>query len=480
MPFLLAEHGNDSKEGGVVRDAELAAEQRAVPGAELLGVHALSDDIDTLVGHAERIAHRPRDEVGCCDESPASAAVGDSPAGPHLAGERCVSGADDRYASHVEPGGEPSVLGASGVDHIGFFTTDQFGKLHESGEVDIRAKGDGPRLHSRGAGPSDDGRIVVAGQSHFVALLLQPYGFAQQTVFLATPAGTAFQHEDFQFFFAFLIGLHGAVANRDHSGMAKTMKHNIYFAELAPFRRLFSSGLPVLCYHKIGTKPPGAKVKGGYMSAALFTRQMMQLREEGYTSVSPRGPAGTGSTPREIVLTFDDGSLSVLENAVGPMADAGYRAINYLVSDLLGSVNQWDVAWGEVPDRLMDDAQIREWMAAGHEIGAHTRTHPRLSRLPPAQAREEIAGSKKSLEDRFGVSVRHFCYPYGDHSPTVRSMVEEAGFETAVTVEPGVWRPATDRFLIPRIAARPYSRNLRNFFKLLLGRPLLDTGRLGG
>ncbi len=47
----------------------------------------------------------------------------------------------------------------------------------------------------------------------------------------------------------------------------------------------------------------------------------------------------------------------------------------------------------------------------GHQIGAHTRTHPVLTEIPAARAREEIAASKKALEDRFGFAVKHFCYP---------------------------------------------------------------------
>ena len=258
------------------------------------------------------------------------------------------------------------------------------------------------------------------------------------------------------------------------------MKHNIYFAELAPLRSLFDSGLPVLCYHKVGRKPRGVKLRGIYVGTGLFARQLRQLKTNGYKSVPSDRLASSGPFSREMVLTFDDGSLTTLHHAVPLMAEVGFCAINYLVSDLLGGVNQWDTVRGEVPDRLMDETQVRDWMAAGHEIGAHTKTHPKLSRIPAAQAREEISGSKKSLEDRFGVPIRHFCYPYGDYTTVVRDMVEEAGFETAVTVDPGVRRADTDRFLVPRIGARAHSLNFRNVFKRLMGRPLVDASPLLG
>ena len=86
----------------------------------------------------------------------------------------------------------------------------------------------------------------------------------------------------------------------------------------------------------------------------------------------------------------------------------------------------------------MDDAQIRDWLAAGHEIGAHTLTHPAPDR-PAARTgcSAEIFDGKRSLEDRFGIPIRHFCYPYGDHDEAVRDLVAEAGYASAPTVEFG-------------------------------------------
>lgn len=257
------------------------------------------------------------------------------------------------------------------------------------------------------------------------------------------------------------------------------MKHNIYFAELAPFRGVFRSGIPILCYHKVARKPRRAVFRSIYISPGLFAAQMRQLRNSGFRSAS-LGEVTNTHPEAAAVLTFDDGSLSVWRNAIRPLADCGFKAINYLVSDRIGGINDWDTAKGEIPDPLMDDARVLEWMAAGHEIGAHTRTHPRLSRIPLKQAREEIFGSKKSLEDRFGVPIRHFCYPYGDCSPDVRDLVQEAGYATAVTLVPGVCRAGVDAYLLPRIGARAHSLNFRNVFSRLLGRPLVDVSSLLG
>jgi peptidoglycan/xylan/chitin deacetylase (PgdA/CDA1 family) len=108
---------------------------------------------------------------------------------------------------------------------------------------------------------------------------------------------------------------------------------------------------------------------------------------------------------------------------------------------------------------------VRLWLAAGHQIGSHTLTHPWLTRLSGPEAREQIVSSKKALEDFFGLPIRHFCYPYGDWDATVRDLVAEAGYETACTTQAGVNTPGTDRFALKRFTARYPSRNLKALWR---------------
>ena len=111
---------------------------------------------------------------------------------------------------------------------------------------------------------------------------------------------------------------------------------------------------------------------------------------------------------------------------------------------------------------MLDAVQIREWLAAGHDIGSHTLSHPHLTQLPTERAREEISASKKLLEDLFGRPIEHFCYPYGALNPTVRNLVIEAGYRTACTTEPGGNTPVSDSFALSRFTARHRSRSIRS------------------
>jgi peptidoglycan/xylan/chitin deacetylase (PgdA/CDA1 family) len=83
---------------------------------------------------------------------------------------------------------------------------------------------------------------------------------------------------------------------------------------------------------------------------------------------------------------------------------------------------------------------------------AHTVTHPNLTAVPDAAAREEIAGSKAALEERLGRAVAAFCYPAGLYGSRERAMVAAAGFSVATTCEPGANSRASDPLALRRTA----------------------------
>ena len=237
-----------------------------------------------------------------------------------------------------------------------------------------------------------------------------------------------------------------------------------YYTRLPPFAALFATGVPMLMYHKLGPRPRGVRLKGLYVGCGLFARQLAELRAAGFVTPPLAAPPGEAGNPgRRLALTFDDGFANVLRHGLEPLARHGFRAIEYLVAGRLGATNDWEERDGECREQLMDAAQVRDWLAAGHEIGAHTLTHPRLTQIPPAQAREEIAGSRHRLEDEFGVPVRHFCYPYGDWNEAVRDWVGEAGYATACTTVAGVNPAGTHPLALRRHLARHRSLRLRDW-----------------
>jgi len=81
----------------------------------------------------------------------------------------------------------------------------------------------------------------------------------------------------------------------------------------------------------------------------------------------------------------------------------------------------------------LSEAHLRD-MAQRHDIGAHTLSHPTLTDIPLAQARDEIRGGKAWLEDVLGQPVRCFCYPRGARNEALQAEVVAAGYQAARAV----------------------------------------------
>jgi peptidoglycan/xylan/chitin deacetylase (PgdA/CDA1 family) len=207
-------------------------------------------------------------------------------------------------------------------------------------------------------------------------------------------------------------------------------------------------------YHNIGVPPQGARLRNLYVRVGAFARQMFMLRMLGYKglSMSAAMPYLRGEKQgRVAVITFDDGYVDTLEQALPILQKHGFSATCYVISQRTGQYNEWDAASLNVRKSLMNDEQVRAWHAAGMEVGAHSRTHPRLTGCTDAELQNEIAGSKADLETLLGQPVTQFCYPYGDLDERVVAATRQAGFDAATTVQRGRARAGDDALLLRRV-----------------------------
>ena len=148
-------------------------------------------------------------------------------------------------------------------------------------------------------------------------------------------------------------------------------------------------------------------------------------------------PANTTGITNGPILSFnfDDGFESSYQNALPIINGAGFPTTQYIISGNLAK-----------PDRV-SAAQVLAMQAAGNEIGAHTRTHPYLSRIPVEQMRREICGSRADLM-KLGILTTTFAYPEGDFSPAVEQVAAEAGFAAARDTKGGLNNDGTPRLLL--------------------------------
>jgi peptidoglycan/xylan/chitin deacetylase (PgdA/CDA1 family) len=191
------------------------------------------------------------------------------------------------------------------------------------------------------------------------------------------------------------------------------------------------------------------------LSPAAFRAQLRGLRLMGYRGLSMRDlePYLRGEKTGKVVgITLDDGYLNNFEHALPILREFGFTATSFMVSGQFGGSNLWDQKVGVPAARLMDVAHLKTWLAAGMEVGSHTRNHVNLQECDEATAREEIAGSKRDLEAALGCEVRHFCYPYGLYRAEHAQMVREAGYLTGATSDSTRVQPGDDTSLLPRIS----------------------------
>jgi peptidoglycan/xylan/chitin deacetylase (PgdA/CDA1 family) len=149
--------------------------------------------------------------------------------------------------------------------------------------------------------------------------------------------------------------------------------------------------------------------------------------------------AGRKPPGKAVAITFDDGWRDNYVHALPIMGRYGFPVTVFLVSGRIG-LREY-LGWPE----------IREMRAAGFGFGAHSVSHPRLTEIAPDDARGEIVGSKKAIEDGLGEEVSLFCYPYGFFNRSVRHMVEEAGYLGACCNAPGRLWPDGDPFALKRV-----------------------------
>jgi peptidoglycan/xylan/chitin deacetylase (PgdA/CDA1 family) len=238
------------------------------------------------------------------------------------------------------------------------------------------------------------------------------------------------------------------------------------------------SAVPILMYHKIGKCPMRTNTSWLYVSPSCFREKMGAVMRAKFRTISMEDALeGQRAIAPRFVITFDDGYECVLKHAAECLRQDGFTAMQFLVADRLGRMNEWDLGLDPAMERLMDRTQVREWLSLGHEIGAHTLTHPRLTEIPLSRAREEIHSSKKKLEDLFGIPVKHFAYPYGDYNQQIVGIVQEAGFHTACTADPGCVRAGGDPLRLNRLTVREWE--LPNWIAYKVRKSLADFAHRG-
>ncbi|MDP2912864.1 MAG: polysaccharide deacetylase family protein [Candidatus Omnitrophota bacterium] len=213
--------------------------------------------------------------------------------------------------------------------------------------------------------------------------------------------------------------------------------------------------VPVLMYHSIDYNDKATKLS---VSPDSFARQMEFLHKNHYNVVSLEKAAagirrGEKTPPKTVVITFDDGFYNNYRYAYPVLKKYKFPATIFVITDEIGKAGWMD--WKELEE--MSDSGIIS-------IGSHTKSHLWLPSLDAKKLEDELAGSKKVLEERLGRKADEFCYPMGAFDRKVQDALRKTGYSCAVATNPGRFYPVDDIYAIKRVRISRTSDNLFIFW----------------
>lgn len=223
------------------------------------------------------------------------------------------------------------------------------------------------------------------------------------------------------------------------------------------WNRRRNTRIPILMYHSIsdgtGEQHPYYETS---TSPTVFEHHMRFLLQHGYSTIGLGEAVNSLQVqkpgPKSVVITFDDGYRDFYTAAYPVLCEYGMTATVFVVSGLAGDPRtrfkgKDCLIWSEV----------KELRSNGIDIGSHTVTHPELELMDLASIDNEVGRSKQTLEDKLGVPIKSFAYPYAfpEHnrafSKSLAEILESHGYENGVSTVLGRARSCDNRFFLPRL-----------------------------
>lgn len=122
---------------------------------------------------------------------------------------------------------------------------------------------------------------------------------------------------------------------------------------------------------------------------------------------------------KAVTLSYDDGKTPD-RRLVDLLNRAGLKATFNLNGGKFGR------------DQRIEQSEVAE-LYSGHEVAAHSLTHPTLTRCPREMIVQQIMDDRRRLEDILGYAVRGFAYPNGQYTPALQQLLGELGIAYART-----------------------------------------------
>ncbi len=179
----------------------------------------------------------------------------------------------------------------------------------------------------------------------------------------------------------------------------------------------------ILCYHSVGQEAWGVND----VTPRAFRRQLELALKQGLRFVPADEIVATGGGPKDLAITFDDGTKSTLTQAAEILKD-------YDIPWTVFVVTEWSDGGGGWPAQtFMDWRDIERVVKLGGQIGSHSLTHPNFGMITDTQAAEELGASRRIIAERIGVDADTFAIPFGQSnnwSEAAARAAKQVGYRT--------------------------------------------------
>jgi peptidoglycan/xylan/chitin deacetylase (PgdA/CDA1 family) len=173
------------------------------------------------------------------------------------------------------------------------------------------------------------------------------------------------------------------------------------------------------------------------------------------------------SFQRSVLVTFDDGLVSFLENALPELKKFRIPAVLFVVSGSLGTPPGWSRYSSEqLPQERTLTGEELQTLPETVLIGSHTVTHPMLTLLEKNEAKSEIRESRTQLERLVRKPVKLFSFPYGAFNEELVTCCREEGYERVFSTLPLLANTTPKEFITGRINVSPADSKLEFRLKL--------------
>lgn len=186
---------------------------------------------------------------------------------------------------------------------------------------------------------------------------------------------------------------------------------------------------PLITYHEILSDDQVNRQKHA-VRVEEFERQLSYLSDDGYASLNlldiHRSDRRDENRTRRIAITFDDGHYSDYSHALPILKRCNLVGNFFITTDWVSKPGY--VSWNNL-------IEIKD---AGMSIQSHGVSHRFLPDLTISDLQKELRNSKRTLEQRLGISVDFISIPSGFVSKRVVEMAKDENYRGVCTSVPGL------------------------------------------